>query len=141
MWQLPWSVLTGALWRTLVAPGGIRVLGAMLTRRGALQIWRLWTLAWARSRRNRRSQEVRSAHLASRPVPTDLVGRCFNCLNTNHVAESCRNPSCYLRCKREGHRSRDCRYGHGPLRGGAGRSRAPPPPPPGAGRGRPTPQC
>jgi hypothetical protein len=41
-----------------------------------------------------------------RPVPTDLVGRCFNFLRTDHAATECfQAPRC-LRCHREGHHAR-----------------------------------
>lgn len=56
----------------------------------------------------------RDDHLARPPshtVPGDLVGRCFNYLETGHVAAACRNPSRCLHCKREGHQSHFCRRG------------------------------
>ncbi|KAG2556278.1 hypothetical protein PVAP13_8NG073700 [Panicum virgatum] len=54
-----------------------------------------------------------------RPVPADLVGRCFNCLSYDHVASQCTRPSRCLRCK-EGHVAKNCkrrRYPGQPLRG------------------------
>ena len=60
-----------------------------------------------------------------RPVPADLVGRCFNCLSYGHVAARCSFPSRCLRCGREGHSAKNCRYGR------------PRPPPPPRGRGQP----
>jgi hypothetical protein len=61
---------------------------------------------------------------ARRPVPADLVGRCFNCLSYYHVAASCPNPSRCLRCEEVGHSAKNCK-----------RSRQGPPP--ARGRGRP----
>jgi hypothetical protein len=43
---------------------------------------------------------------ARRPVPTDLVGRCFNCLHADHVVAACKFPSRCLRCHCEGHHVR-----------------------------------
>ncbi|CAL4956555.1 unnamed protein product [Urochloa decumbens] len=62
----------------------------------------------ARGRRRREHHADCPAPSPSRPVPTDLVGRCFNCLGIDHVAVVCKNPSCCLKCRREGHHSRDC---------------------------------
>ncbi|KAG2632020.1 hypothetical protein PVAP13_2NG150358 [Panicum virgatum] len=44
-----------------------------------------------------------------RPVPADLVGRCFNCLAFDHVAARCPNPSRCLRCEEVGHSARNCK--------------------------------
>ncbi|KAG2569883.1 hypothetical protein PVAP13_7NG446101 [Panicum virgatum] len=46
-----------------------------------------------------------------RPVPADLVGRCFNCLSHEHIAARCTFPSRCLRCEREGHSARYCKRG------------------------------
>jgi hypothetical protein len=39
------------------------------------------------------------------PIPTDLVGRCFNCLQPDHVTVVYTFPSQCLRCCREGHQA------------------------------------
>ncbi|KAG2649711.1 hypothetical protein PVAP13_1NG128738 [Panicum virgatum] len=54
-----------------------------------------------------------------RPVPADLVGRCFNCLATDHVASCCTQPSRCLRCEQVGHVARNCKRPRfpGPPRG------------------------
>lgn len=54
-----------------------------------------------------------------RPVPTDLMGRCFNCLATDHVAARCTQPSRCLRCEQVGHEAKNCKRPRfpGPLRG------------------------
>jgi len=43
-----------------------------------------------------------------RPVPADLVGRCFNCLAFDHVASQCIHPSRCLRCEKVGHVAKNC---------------------------------
>jgi hypothetical protein len=55
-----------------------------------------------------------------RPVPADLVGRCFNYLSYDHVAARCPNPSRCLRCEGVGHsakNSKRARRGPAPARG------------------------
>lgn len=52
------------------------------------------------------------------PVPVDLIGRCFNCLETDHVVAVCRNRSRCLRCKQEGHQARQCSRPRSPLEAG-----------------------
>jgi len=55
-----------------------------------------------------------------RPVPADLVGRCFNCLAFDHIAARCPNPSHCLRCEEVGHSIRNCKRARGdalPARG------------------------
>jgi hypothetical protein len=84
------------------------------------------TDGWEEVRRCRSCREDRPARPPSRPVPADLVGRCFNCLETGHVAAACRNPSRCLRCRREGHRSKFCRRSRAPVSPPGGRIRAPP---------------
>lgn len=42
------------------------------------------------------------------PVPAALVGKCFNCLATDHVRADCTFPSRFFNCEREGHHERDC---------------------------------
>ena len=41
--------------------------------------------------------------------PTDLHGKCFNCLSTAHRVATCKLPPCYLRCKRFQHPAWDCK--------------------------------
>ncbi|XP_066316497.1 uncharacterized protein [Miscanthus floridulus] len=66
------------------------------------------------SRRRWRSRE-RPRVSRHRPVPSTLVGLCFNCLEGDHVAAECRFPSrCHCRCP--GHRARDCKRGRFPTR-------------------------
>lgn len=48
--------------------------------------------------RRRERRHARQPRPPPRPVPADLVGRCFNCLARDHVATVCRNPSRCLRC-------------------------------------------
>ena len=57
-----------------------------------------------------------------RPIPADLVGRCFNCLAHDHVGSQCTRPSRCLRCEEEGHAARNCKRPRfpGPPRGGRG---------------------
>jgi hypothetical protein len=44
-----------------------------------------------------------------RPVPVDLVGRCFNCFGQDHVAADCPNATQCLQCHREGHSAWACK--------------------------------
>jgi len=71
-------------------------------------------------RRARRREGFTRRHKARRPVPADLVGRCFNCLAFDHVAARCSRPSRCLRCEETGHVAKNCkrpRYPGPPLRG------------------------
>jgi hypothetical protein len=52
---------------------------------------------------------ARHSRHPKRPVPTDLVGKCFNCLCSGHVAAACPNSARCLRCHREGHQARNCK--------------------------------
>jgi len=74
--------------------------------------------------RRRARDEARLPRRPRRLVPADLVGRCFNCLATDHVASRCTQPSRCLRCEQVGHMAKNCK-----------RPRFPGPP---RGRGRPT---
>jgi hypothetical protein len=56
--------------------------------------------------------------LPRRPVPADLVGKCFNCLRSGHVALDCTNVTRCLRCHREGHQARSCKRPRWPDAGG-----------------------
>jgi hypothetical protein len=49
------------------------------------------------------------AHL-QRPVPADLIARCFNYLRTGHIAVKCEHMACYLRCHRVGHEARHYKW-------------------------------
>ena len=65
------------------------------------------SLAKVESRRARRERRRRELP-PRRPVPTDLWGRCFNCLSKGHQASCCRSrPRCFS-CRGLGHRSRAC---------------------------------
>lgn len=60
-----------------------------------------------------------------RPVPANLVGKCFNCLSESHVKADCTGPARCFNCLQAGHQARDCPF---PLRqpvGGAKRGRSP----------------
>jgi hypothetical protein len=50
------------------------------------------------------------------PVPATLVGLCFICLASDHVAARYRLPSRCLVCKGTGHRARDCKRACSPDR-------------------------
>jgi hypothetical protein len=45
-----------------------------------------------------------------RPVPPNLVGKCFNCLAEDHVRADYTFPSKCFNCKGEGHQERDCPF-------------------------------
>lgn len=59
---------------------------------------------------SRRSCHVRLrvSHQPRRTVPSDLRGRCFNCLSPEHLAVGCRSPPRCFHCRVLGHRSYDC---------------------------------
>lgn len=56
----------------------------------------------SRRRWRRAVQEV------ARPVPADLVGKCFYCFATDHVRADCRQPGKCFNCREPGHQARDC---------------------------------
>jgi hypothetical protein len=60
-----------------------------------------WQLV-SRRRQGRRSSNRPPPPPVHRPVPTDLIGRFFNCLRTDVV---CPNAAHCLRCRREGHQA------------------------------------
>jgi hypothetical protein len=63
-----------------------------------------WTTVESKQGRRRR---LRASRLPSR-VPTELVGRCFNCLGCDHRAAGCGSePRCFL-CSELGHKSFSC---------------------------------
>jgi hypothetical protein len=72
----------------------------------------------ARRKKWRRLPRRPSPPLLQRPVPTDLVGKCFNCLCPGHVTVSCTNVVHCLRCHREGHQARSCKSPRSPDAGG-----------------------
>jgi hypothetical protein len=43
-----------------------------------------------------------------RPVPANLVGKCFNCLSESHVKADCTSPPRCFHCLGEGHQERSC---------------------------------
>lgn len=45
---------------------------------------------------------------ASRPVPADLVGKCFNCFAEDHVRADCKASARCFNCKETGHHACDC---------------------------------
>ncbi|RLN09848.1 hypothetical protein C2845_PM11G18690 [Panicum miliaceum] len=75
---------------------------------------------WVEVRRRWR-RRVRHPRPPPRPVPADLVKRCFNSFPKDHVAAACRNPSRCLKCSQEGQQARHCKRGR-VVRGGLGRA-------------------
>jgi len=68
---------------------------------------------WVKVRSKKTRQRSAKLLRASKAVPVDLIGRCFNCFADDHFAVSCRRePRCF-RCKALGHRSYTC---PGPVR-------------------------
>lgn len=61
----------------------------------------------------------RRATVVRKPVPANLVSKCFNCLSETHVKAECTFPSRCFSCLQEGHQERNCT-----LRGGK-RGRSP----------------
>jgi hypothetical protein len=59
-----------------------------------------------------------------RPVPSNLVGKCFNCLAGDHIKADCKFPSKCFNCKDGGHQAHDCPLPPvaGPWEGKQGRS-------------------
>jgi hypothetical protein len=53
-----------------------------------------------------------------RSVPADLVGRCFNCLQSGHVAAVCTKAARCLHCHREGHQAHGCKRPRSPTASG-----------------------
>jgi hypothetical protein len=45
-----------------------------------------------------------------RSVTSDLIDWCFNCLRQDHMAVTCTRTPCYLRCHKEGHLARSCKW-------------------------------
>jgi hypothetical protein len=54
------------------------------------------------------TNEVFKLQECYRPVPFDLVRRCFNCLRTDYITTACRHVPRYLRCHREGQQAHTC---------------------------------
>jgi hypothetical protein len=52
----------------------------------------------------------RQPHPPRRPILTDLVGRCFNCHQTDHIIVDCVNPAHCLCCHLEGHQARASKH-------------------------------
>jgi hypothetical protein len=78
----------------------------------------------ARRSKWRRIPQRQSSLWPRRLVPTDLVGKCFNCLREGNVAAECPNPVRCFRYHREGHLARSCKRPQSPDATG------PPPRPP-----------
>jgi hypothetical protein len=57
---------------------------------------------------------VRPTPPPRRPVPRDLIGRCFNCLRTDHVVAACTHLVYCLRCHGEGHQVHTCKRPRSP---------------------------
>jgi hypothetical protein len=73
--------------------------------------WRLTTVgSWCPSTSN--GAALRNPPLSprpaqlQRPVPANLIGRCFNCLRIDHIAAECEHQA---RCHREGHIAHNCK--------------------------------
>ncbi|PNT67146.1 hypothetical protein BRADI_3g21471v3 [Brachypodium distachyon] len=62
-----------------------------------------------RPRSRRRLSPVLPALVIRSDLPQVMAGRYFNCLEEDHVAALCRNPSRCRRCLKEGHVARDYR--------------------------------
>nr|TKW31403.1 hypothetical protein SEVIR_2G103800v2 [Setaria viridis] len=56
--------------------------------------------------RSRRDNSRRPSSRALLAFKRETEGRCFRCLAPNHLASACRDP---VRCRRFGHRERECR--------------------------------
>uniref|UniRef100_A0A0D3G0H8 CCHC-type domain-containing protein n=1 Tax=Oryza barthii TaxID=65489 RepID=A0A0D3G0H8_9ORYZ len=56
----------------------------------------------------RKKSKNKSASPPRRPVPKDLNGVCFNCLERGHVRAECRAPPSCFGCGQPGHRLEDC---------------------------------
>ncbi|KAJ1282541.1 hypothetical protein BS78_03G060500 [Paspalum vaginatum] len=65
------------------------------------------TVVHRRGRATAQGAPSRPLH-ASRPVPLELEGRCFNCLSRDHVAAAWRAASRCFRCNEEGHQAKEC---------------------------------
>jgi hypothetical protein len=50
-----------------------------------------------------------ASHRPLRHIPTDLHGKCFNCLSSAHRVATCKLPQRCLRCKGLRHVARDCK--------------------------------
>lgn len=50
----------------------------------------------------------RAAPPVSRPVPADLVGKCFNCFAEDHVRADCTATAKCFNCRQAGHHACDC---------------------------------
>jgi hypothetical protein len=63
-------------------------------------------------------QEELTPPAPRRPVPADLVGRCFNYLRVDHIAAGCFCAPWWLRCHREGHQAHVCKQPRSPKAAG-----------------------
>ncbi|CAD6230183.1 unnamed protein product [Miscanthus lutarioriparius] len=61
-------------------------------------------------RRVQSRRRWRRAAVPSRPVPRDLVGKCFNCFAEDHVRAKCTSPPRCFACREVGHQERDCSF-------------------------------
>jgi hypothetical protein len=78
----------------------------------------------------------RRAPVPRRPVPANLVGKCFNCLSMNHVKADCTSPARCFNCLDSGHQARDCPLPARTATGEGKRGRSPTRPVRRAGRAR-----
>jgi hypothetical protein len=67
-----------------------------------------WVKVEGRQARRRRLRPLKSPPLLPRVVPSDLRGKCFNCLSPSHRAAACRRLVRCFCCRLPGHRAYVC---------------------------------